>query len=237
MTTERQIEANRQNAQYSTGANTPEGQARSKMNALRWGFNAQEDVLPWESKEDYKDHRQSVFNRYNPQDDTEVYLVRRIASAEWRLFRIDRVEAMIYEACADNTLLLMAEITRLYQNENRLERVRTRALKELNEHRRDKAAGGQSGGGMMLNFDMMPKPSQQSSSGYTPLEMSPEEMLDQMYAQQGAELEPEVREKVLQRFKEIEAQKMAQNPPSSVMAGGNLSQQVQQPQAPAAPSP
>ncbi|MHB9026646.1 MAG: hypothetical protein ACYC7E_21145, partial [Armatimonadota bacterium] len=53
MSTERQNEANRQNAQHSTGPRTPEGKARSSMNALKHGFFAKEALLPQEDAAEF----------------------------------------------------------------------------------------------------------------------------------------------------------------------------------------
>ena len=49
MATQRQIEANRRNAQKCTGPRTPEGKARSSRNALKTGIDAKSAVLPSES--------------------------------------------------------------------------------------------------------------------------------------------------------------------------------------------
>ena len=46
MSSERQIEANRRNAQKSTGPRTVEGKERSRFNALTHGMTAQFDALP-----------------------------------------------------------------------------------------------------------------------------------------------------------------------------------------------
>jgi hypothetical protein len=48
MATLTQIEANRRNAQHSTGPRTAEGKAASSMNALKTGIDAQSSVIPGE---------------------------------------------------------------------------------------------------------------------------------------------------------------------------------------------
>ena len=52
MSTLRQIEANRRNAQKSTGPTSVTGKAASSMNALKTGINAKSFVLPYENVAD-----------------------------------------------------------------------------------------------------------------------------------------------------------------------------------------
>ena len=44
---EKQHQANRQNAQHSTGPNTPEGKAAVRLNALTYGLRTRGLILPW----------------------------------------------------------------------------------------------------------------------------------------------------------------------------------------------
>src|ERR1017187_3518263 len=48
MATIKQIDANRQNAQRSSGPRSPEGKAASRFNALKSGIDAQAEVIPSE---------------------------------------------------------------------------------------------------------------------------------------------------------------------------------------------
>ena len=53
MATDKQIAANRLNAQKSTGPKTPEGRAAVRLNAIKHGLTAQSLVLPGENPEDF----------------------------------------------------------------------------------------------------------------------------------------------------------------------------------------
>jgi hypothetical protein len=53
MTSFRQVEANRRNAQLSTGSVTEEGKSRSRQNALRHGLTAETVIDMLEDAEDY----------------------------------------------------------------------------------------------------------------------------------------------------------------------------------------
>jgi hypothetical protein len=53
MATLKQFEANRRNAQKSTGPQTPEGKAAVSMNALRHGLRARTVVLPGKNREEF----------------------------------------------------------------------------------------------------------------------------------------------------------------------------------------
>jgi hypothetical protein len=54
MTSVRQIEANRRNAQLSTGPVTEEGKRRSRQNAVRHGVTAETVIDALEDAEDYR---------------------------------------------------------------------------------------------------------------------------------------------------------------------------------------
>jgi hypothetical protein len=92
MATQNQIEANRRNAQKSTGPKTEQGKSKSKFNALKHGMTAEVAVLPHEDKCSYEDLRQSVIESYQPATGAELMLVELVAVNYWRLLRALRVE-------------------------------------------------------------------------------------------------------------------------------------------------
>ena len=96
MATEKQFEANRQNAQKSTGPKTPEGRAAVRLNGLKHGLTAETLVLPGESEADF----QSLFDTYEaehePSTPTEQALVVQLAMATWRLRRLYHQEGGLY---------------------------------------------------------------------------------------------------------------------------------------------
>jgi hypothetical protein len=92
MASEKQIQANRRNAAQSTGPNTPEGKARSARNAVRHGLMSREAVLPEEDRKDYRNLLAELEAEYHPSGPTQEFLVREMASAQWRLRRLMRVE-------------------------------------------------------------------------------------------------------------------------------------------------
>ena len=92
MSTQEQTNANRQNAQSSTGPKTPEGKAISSQNAIKNGFFAKNDVISGEDLAAYEEHRQDFYDEYVPLTPTECVLTQRIASLSWRLMRADRLQ-------------------------------------------------------------------------------------------------------------------------------------------------
>lgn len=85
------IEANRRNAQKSTGPKTQAGKEKSKMNAIKHGLVAQATVIPvGEAKEDDTEFTQlldRVTAEFKPQGFIEEMLTERIAICYWRLRR------------------------------------------------------------------------------------------------------------------------------------------------------
>ena len=97
-TSEKQIEANRRNAQKSAGPSTPEGKAAIRHNALKHGILARETVI---TRDDFQEDA-SEFELLlddltadrDPQGPLEALLVQGIAICYWRLRRILRADTM-----------------------------------------------------------------------------------------------------------------------------------------------
>jgi hypothetical protein len=83
MTSLRQIESNRRNAQRSTGPKTLSGKQRSSRNAIRHGLTAETVIGPFEEPADYQAFEQAVTVDYNPETAVERELVLRLASLLW----------------------------------------------------------------------------------------------------------------------------------------------------------
>lgn len=104
MATEKQIAANRRNAQHSTGPRTEAGRTRSRLNAFRHGLTGQLDILPDDLKEAHDAFVARMLLSLAPADDPlETQLAHSIAESYWRLNRIPIVE---------NVLLLDADYVR-----------------------------------------------------------------------------------------------------------------------------
>ncbi len=99
MATEKQTNANRQNAKKSTGPRTREGKRRVSRNALKHGLSASQVLMPGEDQAEFERLRDGFVDVLDPRDEVELALVRQMVSAEWRLRRIDRLEASTVKHC------------------------------------------------------------------------------------------------------------------------------------------
>jgi hypothetical protein len=97
MTSHKQFEANRQNAQKSTGPRTENGKRRSRLNALRHGLAAETVVEGLENPASYKKFQSAIVSHYAPQSPVEHELVLRLASLLWRLRRATSIETGLFE--------------------------------------------------------------------------------------------------------------------------------------------
>jgi hypothetical protein len=98
MATEAQIEANRANAQKSTGPQTPEGKAIVSRNAVTHGLLARAGVLPGEDQHEFAAHREGLFQQLRPGAPLEEVLAERIVDLAWRLKRAGRDQELAYAA-------------------------------------------------------------------------------------------------------------------------------------------
>ena len=93
---DKQTQANRQNALKSTGPKTPEGKAAVRHNALKHGLLTQDVLLPNEDEAVFEDLDERLREELRPVGELEGLLVDRIVAAHWRLRRLGRVEAGIF---------------------------------------------------------------------------------------------------------------------------------------------
>jgi len=95
MATPTQIEANRLNAQKSTGPRSTEGKAAVRFNALKYGVDAQSLILPGEDQAQLEELRREYFEEFQPAGPVETALVETIIRADWMQRRYFRMEAEI----------------------------------------------------------------------------------------------------------------------------------------------
>src|SRR4051812_43251247 len=96
MTSDKQVQANRRNAQKSTGPKTLEGKASVRFNAMKHGLFAQDVLLPGEDETALKELSKLLRDELQPVGEMENLLVDQILVAHWRLRRLGRVEAGIF---------------------------------------------------------------------------------------------------------------------------------------------
>ena len=144
MATERQIEANRQNSQKSTGPRTPEGKAVSRFNALQSGIHAASLVIPGEDPAALEALTADYHRQFQPATPLECFLVDTIIHADWQLRRLRLVEAQLWEkemTAQEKPSLAEAYagagdiFTRLQRRIDATERSYFRALRELQRAR------------------------------------------------------------------------------------------------------
>ena len=146
MATLKQIDANRQNAQRSTGPRSPGGKAVSRFNALKSGIDAQAQVIPGEDPAQLE----ALLAEYQERFDTSVperrMLVDTLVVCDWLFRRLNRAEASFwqYEAWRTESSFLSNKhpegrvlffgdkvFDRLQRRVNAIHRNYDRALKEL----------------------------------------------------------------------------------------------------------
>jgi hypothetical protein len=97
MATERQIEANRLNAQKCTGPRSAEGKARSSMNALKTGIDANTRIIAGEDPAGLAVLIKEYHDRWLPTTPEQRLLVDTLVTNDWLLRRLNRVESQLWE--------------------------------------------------------------------------------------------------------------------------------------------
>ena len=88
MSSQRQIDANRENAHRSSGPTSQEGRERSSRNSTKHGFTGQSLILSPEEADLYKAFVADYYNDYAPFDAATRQLTQQLADAHWSLQQI-----------------------------------------------------------------------------------------------------------------------------------------------------
>ena len=128
---DKRAQANRLNAQKSTGPRTPEGKQAVRLNALKHGLSARTIVLPGEDGDEFQQLCDDLEAHWQPQDRTEQYLVEKMAICQWQQARGYKREVQILSNMQAYTSFREKELFRLVDMRQRLERVYSKCLAEL----------------------------------------------------------------------------------------------------------
>ena len=105
MATTAQFNANRENAQHSTGPRSIDGKAHTSQNALSFGlFSTKNCVQPHETAE-YEHLCRALWSDLHPQGPLQEMFATELVRAAWRLRRCASVEATLAEQTTSDPML------------------------------------------------------------------------------------------------------------------------------------
>jgi hypothetical protein len=96
MTSAKQVEANKKNAQHSSGPVSASGRKKAAINSITHGLTAQTIVLPEHEKEPYRLYSEGIAKDLAPVGTYEATLVASIIDGRWRIHQIASMEAALY---------------------------------------------------------------------------------------------------------------------------------------------
>ena len=93
----KQQEANRKNAQHSTGPTTPEGKEAIRFNSLTYGLRTRATMVPGENAAEYSQLWDELEADWQPQTRTERCYLETMVTSQWLLSRrVAQSEQKIY---------------------------------------------------------------------------------------------------------------------------------------------
>jgi hypothetical protein len=154
MISEKQLEANRRNAEKSTGPKTAAGKSKASRNNLRHGLTGHISLLPTEDREAHDAFCNELIDSFTPDTPMETQLANSIAEDSWRLNRARAIEnnmfalghghqhreAQIALADAETFLTQAAAFNLLSIYEQRINRNLQRNMKLLRELQAERKA-------------------------------------------------------------------------------------------------
>lgn len=138
-----QIEANRANAQLSTGPATAEGKERSSRNATRHGLNSTANIVTAEDQPAYDALVCSLKEEIGPEGALEEIAFDRLITARWQMIRVQRLQSDLLEKSGGADPLKHPDTKKdaeLYMRYYvRYEGSYNRAMRELKDHQTARA--------------------------------------------------------------------------------------------------
>ena len=101
MISDKQLEANRANAQNSTGPKTEAGKCKTRFNACRHGLTSQVLILTAEQQPHFDKLKRGIVAEFAPDTELELSLVDLYATYQWRLHRAGAVEEGMFSLAPD----------------------------------------------------------------------------------------------------------------------------------------
>ena len=98
MATQAQINANRANAQKSTGPKSAEGKAKSSLNRVSHGFNSAALFIAGENREEFDALLADLTNEFQPDTPNEQILVEKMVHNQWNSLRAIRFQSVLLDA-------------------------------------------------------------------------------------------------------------------------------------------
>jgi hypothetical protein len=96
MLTDKQLAANRANAQLSSGPKSEDGKRRSSLNARRHNLTGQVTAMTEEDRMAHDAFSEALIKAMAPEGALELQLAQRIATDSWRLNRASAIEDNIF---------------------------------------------------------------------------------------------------------------------------------------------
>ncbi len=109
MSTPKQIAANRNNAQKSTGPQTPAGKKRSSRNAIKHGVFSRGVVSAWEDDKDFRHLLHQLIDDFQPTDTFEMLQVEQMAVSAWKQARLTCIETAALDERLGRLIKTLAE--------------------------------------------------------------------------------------------------------------------------------
>jgi hypothetical protein len=130
LSTESQIEANRENAKLSTGPKSEAGKAAAALNNTRHGLAGAFRVLPTESQSDFDELFAILRDEHQPATFTETTLVEAMAQHHWLRQRTLNLESSCYDP-ATGQIVDQKQLALLLRYQTTHERAFHKALNDL----------------------------------------------------------------------------------------------------------